>query len=147
VTTGRAVLVIDDEVSLARAVALALERAGYVVHTAQTAEDGLRLAQSEHPAAIILDLRMPFINGTGFLYRLRALPQHVGTPVMVVTGADVNEDLRAELTDLHAVLRFKPFRMSELVTEVGALLSHPLMPSSTPAPAPPDDTRAGYAAK
>jgi DNA-binding response OmpR family regulator len=119
------VLVIDDQVSLARAFALALESAGYVVHTAHTAEDGLRLAQSEHPAAIILDLRMPFINGTGFLYRLRTLPQQRETPVMVVTGADVNEELRAELADLRAVLRFKPLGVAALIAEVGALLSHP----------------------
>jgi DNA-binding NtrC family response regulator len=70
VTPAHTVLVIDDQVSLARAVALALERAGgYLVHIAHTAEDGLRLAEREHPAAIVLDLRMPFINGTGFLYR------------------------------------------------------------------------------
>jgi DNA-binding response OmpR family regulator len=137
-------LVIDDHVSLARAFALALERAGYIVHVAQTAEDGLRLAQSERPAAIVLDLRMPFINGTGFLYRLRALQPHCATPVMVVTGADVSDDLRAELTALHAVLRFKPFPLSELVTEVGALLSDAFRTSSTPAAAA---TRAGHAAR
>jgi PleD family two-component response regulator len=85
VTPALTVLVIDDQVTLARAFALALESVGYMAHIAHTAEDGLRLAQREHPAAIILDLRMPFISGTGFLYRLRALPQHRDTPVMVVT--------------------------------------------------------------
>jgi DNA-binding response OmpR family regulator len=127
------VLVIDDQVSLARAFALALESAGYVVHTANTAEDGLRLAQSEYPSAIILDLRMPFINGTGFLYRLRTLPRHRDTPVMVVTGAEVSEELRAELADLRAVLRFKPLGVNQLITEVGALLSHSPGASAPPA--------------
>jgi DNA-binding response OmpR family regulator len=124
------VLVIDDQVTLARAFALALESAGYVVYTAHTAEDGLRLAQSEHPAAITLDVRMPFINGTGFLYRLRALPQHHDTPVMVVTGAPVNEELRAELADLRAVVRFKPLGVADLIKEVGALLSCAAAPPS-----------------
>ena len=89
-TPARTVLVIDDQATITRAFALALESAGYVAHTAHTAEDGLRLAESELPAAIILDMRMPFINGTGFLYRLRALPQHQDTPVMLVTGAPVS---------------------------------------------------------
>lgn len=128
-TPAQTVLVIDDQVSLARAFALALESVGYVAHIAHTAEDGLRLAQLEHPAAIILDLRMPFISGTGFLYRLRALPQHRDTPVMVVTGTTVNEELRVELTDLRAVVRFKPLGMTDLIKEVHALLSHP--PGST----------------
>ena len=48
---------------LARAFALALEREGYSVRTANSAEHGLRLLRSEQPAAIILDLKMPFING------------------------------------------------------------------------------------
>jgi DNA-binding response OmpR family regulator len=123
VTPALTVLVVDDQVTLARAFALALESVGYVAHIAHTAEDGLRLAQREHPAAIILDLRMPFISGTGFLYRLRALPQHRDTPVLVVTGAPVNEELRAELADLRAVVRFKPLGLPDLIKEVHALLS------------------------
>ena len=126
------ILVVDDHVNLARAFAMALEHEGYVVHTAHTAEDGLRLAQTEHPAAIILDLRMPFINGTGFLYRLREYPQHTDTPVMVVTGESVNEEMRADLTELRAVLRFKPLGMAQLLAEVDALLGNPPGTTSTP---------------
>jgi len=131
-TPAHTVLVIDDQVTLARAFALALESVGYVAHIAHTAEDGLRLAQREHPAAIILDLRMPFISGTGFLYRLRALPQHRDTPVMVVTGAPVNEELRVELADLRATVRFKPLGLTDLIKEVHALLSRPPASSSGP---------------
>jgi DNA-binding response OmpR family regulator len=134
-TPAQTILVVDDHVNLARAFAMALESKGYVVHTAHTAEDGLRLAQTEQPAAIILDLRMPFINGSGFLYRLRALPQHRDTPVMVVTGESVNEEMRADLADLRAVLRFKPLGMNQLLTEVAALLTNP--PGSTSSPASP----------
>ena len=131
-TPALTVLVVDDDVSLARLVGLALVRAGYLVHIAHTAEDGLRLAQSEHPAAIIVDLRMPFINGTGFLYRLREYPQHTDTPVMVVTGESVNEEMRADLTELRAVLRFKPLGMAQLLAEVDALLGNPPGTTSTP---------------
>jgi DNA-binding response OmpR family regulator len=146
VTEAQTILVIDDHVSLARAVALALERAGYVVHVAHTAEDGLHLAEEELPAAIILDLRMPFINGTGFLYRLRTIPRHRETPVLVVTGSAVTDEIQAELADLRAVLRFKPLAMSDLRREVDALLSHPAGSSSAPVSAPTDDAGAGRAA-
>ena len=142
-TSALTVLVVDDDVDVARLVGLALVRAGYVVHIAYTAEDGLRLAQSERPAAIIVDLRMPFINGTGFLYRLRACPDHRETPVMVVTGESVTDEMRADLAALRAVLRFKPLGMSELITEVRALLSHPPLSSSALAPA--TETRANQA--
>jgi DNA-binding response OmpR family regulator len=145
VTPALTVLVVDDDASLARLVGLALVRAGYVVHIAHTAEDGLRLAQSEQPAAIIVDLRMPFINGTGFLYRLRACPQHHDTPVMVVTGEAESAEMRADMAALRAVLRFKPLGMSELITEVRALLSHPPRSSSALASAAGHDTRANQA--
>jgi len=145
VTPALTVLVVDDDVSLARLEGLALVRAGYVVHIAHTAEDGMRLAQSEQPAAIIVDLRMPFINGTGFLYRLRASPQHRDTPVMVVTGEAESDEMRADMAALRAVLRFKPLGMSEFITEVRALLSHPPQSSSALASAAGHDTRANQA--
>ena len=112
---------IDDNVNLARGFAQALEQAGYRALTAETAEEGLRLAQLELPSAIVLDLRMPFINGAGFLYRLRAAGLK-STPVMVVTGATVSEELRVELRDLGAVVRYKPLGLAELLAEVAALL-------------------------
>ena len=121
-TPGPTILVIDDHETLARAFALALEREGYAVCTANSAEHGLRLLRSEHPAAIILDLKMPFINGAGFLYRLRS-SEYCEIPVMVVTGGAVSEETRAELADLHAVVRFKPLGVNELLTAVRTLLS------------------------
>ena len=118
------ILIVDDNVNLAQGFAQVLKSVGYAALTAYTAEDGLRLAQSECPDAIILDIRMPFINGVGFLYRLRALEAHRHTPVMVLTGASVNEEMRAELCDLRALLRFKPLGMSELLAETRTLLAH-----------------------
>ncbi|PYR32859.1 MAG: hypothetical protein DMF92_00710 [Acidobacteria bacterium] len=118
------ILIVDDNVNLAQGFAQVLKSVGYAALTAYTAEDGLRLAQIECPDAIILDIRMPFINGVGFLYRLRALEAHRHTPVMVLTGASVNEEMRAELCDLRALLRFKPLGMSELLAETRTLLAH-----------------------
>ena len=128
-TPTQTILVIDDNVNIAQGFAMALQGAGYRVHTAHEAEHGLRLAQSEHPAAIVLDLRMPFINGAGFLYRLRASPGLGRTPVMVVTGAEVNEEMQAELAALRAVVRFKPLGLTQLLAEVDGLLNDQPQPS------------------
>jgi CheY-like chemotaxis protein len=48
------------------------------------------------PDAIILDFRMPFINGMGFLYRLRERPGHRHTPVLLVTGEPFKDELLVE---------------------------------------------------
>ena len=121
--TDARVLIIDDNVNLARGFALALERAGYHVAVAHTAEDGLQLAAEQRPDAILLDFRMPFVNGVGFLYRLRELPGLRDVPVMVITGASVDDVTLADLQDLHASLRFKPVALSQLVEETRALVA------------------------
>jgi DNA-binding response OmpR family regulator len=119
----RTILIVDDNINLALGFAKALTNAGYTAHAAHTAEDGLRLARVEHPDGIILDIGMPFINGLGFLYRLRALPTHGQTPVMVVTGASLNEETRAELNELRAVIKFKPLGLEQLLAATRTMLA------------------------
>ena len=133
-TSDHTILVVDDHVTLARAFALALKDAGYHVHVAFSAEDGVHLAQHSHFDAIVVDLRMPFINGAGFLYRLRELHGYAATPVMVVTGASVDEEVRSELSDLGAVIRFKPLGVRELLSEIGSMLEPPSYSHEAPRP-------------
>jgi DNA-binding response OmpR family regulator len=89
---------------------------GFTVRTAFNAETGLLEAQSSHPDAIILDLRMPTIDGLGFLRRLRHQDEHRSTPVAIVTGdIFLNRDVTAELKRLGAQIRYKPLWLDDLV--------------------------------
>ena len=65
------VLVVDDDKGVTQTFARMLRFEGYQVHTA-TGEEGLIEAKQRYPDAIILDLRMPLVDGLGFLRRLRA---------------------------------------------------------------------------
>ena len=130
-TTTPTILVIDDNVNLARGFAMALGRAGYTVHVAHPAETGLDIARTVRPHAIILDFQMPFVNGAGFLYRLREVPVLRDTPVLVVTGVGVTEEMRRDLRDLRAVLRFKPLGLSDLIVETEALIQPAFGPAMT----------------
>jgi len=122
------ILIIDDNVNLARGFAAGLAAADYTVHVAHTAHDGLALALSVHPHVIILDFQMPFVNGVGFLYRLREIPALIDTPVMVVTGICVTDEIVEQLKELHAELRFKPLGLSVLIAEVDLLVRHDARP-------------------
>jgi len=89
---------------------------GYQVRTAVNAETGLREAEQSHPDAIILDLRMPLIDGLGFLRRLRTYDHQRKTPVAIVTGDYfLDEAVANELQALGAELRFKPLWLEDLV--------------------------------
>ena len=126
------ILIIDDNVNLARGFSAGLANAGYSVHIAHTAHDGLDLAASVHPQLIILDFQMPFVNGVGFLYRLREIPALNHTPVMVVTGVCVTDEVVEEFRALRAELRFKPLGLSALIAETDLLVGH--KPPSSPSP-------------
>jgi CheY-like chemotaxis protein len=71
----RKILVIDDDDDVRSVMAAVLEDDGWMV---RTAENGLRALDSlkhDHPAAIILDLRMPIMDGLRFAAKYRALPE------------------------------------------------------------------------
>jgi DNA-binding response OmpR family regulator len=109
------ILVVDDDRTVTETFATALQREGFNVRTAVSAQAGLVEATTHHADAIILDLRMPLINGLGFLYRLRSWDEHRHTPVAIVTGAVVDDSTIAELSDLGAELRFKPLWLEDVV--------------------------------
>jgi len=117
------VVIVDDDVSTTQTFAEILALAGYEVRTALTAESGLREIEETRPDAVILDLRMPFINGVGFLYRLRAVEAHRQTPVVIVTGDQCLDDgVLDELRDLGAQVRFKPLWLEDLIDVARSLV-------------------------
>jgi CheY-like chemotaxis protein len=65
---------------------------GYRVQVAATAAEALGSVQQERPDAILLDLSMPFINGVGFLHRLRQDPANRDIAVAVITGLPALDD-------------------------------------------------------
>src|SRR5471030_2689968 len=75
------ILIVDDDEGVTQTFARMLRLEGDHVRTAVTAENGLREAEEGHPDAIILDLRMPLVDGLGFLRRLRAHQDQRATPV------------------------------------------------------------------
>ena len=110
------ILIVDDDEAVTQTFARMLRLEGYQVRTAVSAETGLRVAAESQPDAIILDLRMPLVDGLGFLRRLRALDEQRRTPVAIVTGDYFLEDtISSELRELGAELRFKPIWLEDLV--------------------------------
>ncbi len=110
------ILIVDDDEGVTQTFARMLRLEGYQVRTAVSAETGLREADHSHPDAIILDLRMPLVDGLGFLRRLRAQDDHRAIPVAIVT-ADyfLDDSVSPELRELGAELRFKPLWLEDLV--------------------------------
>jgi DNA-binding response OmpR family regulator len=110
------ILIVDDDEGVTQTFARMLKLEGFQVRTAINAESGLKVANESQPNAIILDLRMPLVDGLGFLRRLRSQHDQRTTPVAIVTGDYFLEDAVAnELRELGAELRFKPLWLEDLV--------------------------------
>jgi DNA-binding response OmpR family regulator len=110
------ILIVDDDEGVTQTFARMLRLEGYQVRTALNAQTGLREAEECRPDAIILDLRMPLLDGLGFLRRLREDARNQRTPVAIVTGDYFLDDAMSnELRELGAELRFKPLWLEDLV--------------------------------
>ena len=110
------ILIVDDDLGVTTTFARMLSLEGFKVRTAMNAETGLIEADLSRPDAIILDLRMPLVDGLGFLRRLRQRDEARLTPVAIVTGDYFLDDsISAELRELGAELRFKPLWLEDLV--------------------------------
>jgi two-component system response regulator PrrA len=117
------ILIVDDDEGVTQTFARMLRLEGYEVRTAMNAEMGLREADQSHPDAIILDLRMPLVDGLGFLRRLRTRDAQRDTPVAIVTGDYFLDDsVSTELQQLGAELKFKPLWLEDLVGLARTLL-------------------------
>jgi DNA-binding response OmpR family regulator len=120
---GATVLVIDDDEAVVRTFAHMLRLEGFRVRTAPDAQAGLREATACDPDVIIVDLRMPLLDGLGFLQALRTAPHQRHTPVAIVTGDYQLEDaVASELRNLGAEVRFKPLWLDDLVTLTRSML-------------------------
>ncbi len=120
---SRSILIVDDDRSVADTFARMLQLEGFSVQTALDASSGLELADARPPHAIILDMRMPLINGIQFLRQVRARPHLAGIPVAIVTGDYFLSDaIQQELQTLGASIRFKPLWLEDLVALARTLI-------------------------
>jgi DNA-binding NtrC family response regulator len=116
------ILIVDDQPEVLQVFSRALDQVGYNTQIAETAESALELVEALPPDAVLLDLRMPYVNGMGFLYRLRE--RHPQMPVAIITGVpDLDEATVEEIRALGAAVHFKPLSIAEVQTIAAALLS------------------------
>lgn len=115
------ILVIDDDAMLRTCVVRYLEAFG---HSTITAEDGLngeRIAQSESPDLILLDMRMPGRSGLSTLTALRASAATSEIPVIMLSGCDDDLDAARRAGAVQVLL--KPFSSRELEDAVARAIA------------------------
>src|SRR5581483_48309 len=116
------VLIVDDQPEVLRVYARALEVDGLEAQTADSAQAAMDLISAAPPDAILLDLKMPYVNGLGFLYRLRESYPRI--PVAIITGLpSVDSQTTQEIRELEAELAFKPMTIAEVQSVARRLIA------------------------
>lgn len=118
--TEHRILLVEDERAVARGLEYSLTREGFTVLWADTGQRALDLARTRNPHLILLDIRLPDINGFDVCRQLRAEGKRM--PILMLTARDeeIDKVLGLELgADDYVV---KPFGLRELISRIRALL-------------------------
>jgi DNA-binding response OmpR family regulator len=117
---GDKVMAVDDELQMRDLLNLFLTRNGYEVILASNGEDAIELAEKENPQIILLDIKMPGIDGIEVCRRLRADRKTQSIPIIMISGLGDHklEAIEAGADDFIN----KPIDMLELSTRIKSII-------------------------
>jgi len=122
---GEKVLIIEDEIKIARFIELELKYEGYEVEQSHDGREGLNMALEGNYNLIILDIMLPSMNGLEVLRRIR---QHSEIPVIMLTAKDQTMDKVMGLDMGADDYLTKPFAIEELLARIRVALKRKGVP-------------------
>lgn len=119
---NKSVLVVDDSGRFRTVARMALEGAGFDVTEAEDGLDALKKLEKQRFNIVTCDLNMPRLDGVGFLLRMKTMPEHKFTPVIMLSTESADA-IKAKTKDAGARAYItKPFQPSQLVDAVRRLI-------------------------
>ncbi len=118
--TGRRVLVVEDNLDAAEAMAMLLHEFGYQTAIVNDGHEAVAAAQLFRPDIILLDIGLPGIDGYELARRFRSIPETSGAKMIAVTGYGQAADrarTKASGFDMHLVKPVDPAKLSRVLAE------------------------------
>jgi two-component system response regulator PrrA len=134
VTDSASVLVVDDDEDVRTSLERGLRLSGFTVLTAVDGADALRVVSERRPDAMVLDMNMPVIDGTGVVTALRAMNNDI--PICVLSARDTVDDRISGLESGADDYLVKPFVLAELIARIRAMLRRHGTTAAAPAGSP-----------
>jgi two-component system cell cycle response regulator DivK len=116
------ILVVEDDEMCRKLVRDVLTFKGYEIVEAETGEEGVGLAQERRPSLILMDIRLPGIDGIQALGRLRAEVATRAIPVLAMTASVMTNDRQKVLDAGFDAFQSKPIKIKDFVAAVEQLL-------------------------
>ncbi len=117
------ILIVEDDEKSRKLVRDVLTFKGYEIVEAETGEEGVRLAQERRPSLVLMDIRLPGIDGIQALGRLRAETATRGIPVIAMTASVMTNDRQKVLDAGFDAFQSKPIKIKDFVAAVEQLLA------------------------
>ena len=117
---SKKILVVDDDPTLLTVIKPFLESRGYLVFVASDGEQGIQEAKKHNPDLIVLDVKMPKMNGYTFVFELKKIPTLLKVPIIVLTA----KEGMSEIFKVEGVKEYilKPFKPEVLLTAINKCL-------------------------
>jgi len=120
------ILVVDDSINVRRFLALALEKAGYLVEQAKDGQDAVeRLLGGLQVGAVICDIEMPRLDGYGFLARIKSDDVFSDLPIAMLTSRSGDKHRQLAMTLGASAYFSKPYNERELLKTMSQLMNSP----------------------
>ena len=111
------ILIVDDETDLLRVTCFRLEKSGYQVISAINGQQALEVMRKEHPDLVLLDLRLPLLNGMEVCLYMRkdGVLKHIPVIIFTASTQEIKEKVNACGAQDYI---FKPFTAEELLEKI-----------------------------
>jgi CheY-like chemotaxis protein len=130
-------LIVDDEPANIELLARRLTRRGFEVVSATSADEGIAKAVSERPDVVLMDIKMPVVDGFEATRRLKANEQTRTIPVIALTAHAMQEDRDQAVAAGADEYETKPVDLDRLLAKIQGLTSPPQRGEPEPAECPP----------
>jgi CheY-like chemotaxis protein len=117
------ILLVDDYDDALEIYATYLTLHGFRVTVARNGREAVDAVEAAPPSLVLMDLRMPILDGTAALRRIRAMPQLASLPVIALTAHALEEERTAALADGFDAVITKPCLPEDLLQAVRQTLS------------------------
>ena len=112
------ILIVDDEDSIREFYILGLKECGFSVLSAKNGLDGLKIAETQRPDVVVLDIVMPGLNGFEVCAKIREIPELSKTAVVFTSAKSYKSDIDRAMELGADVYLIKPFEMNDLIRAI-----------------------------
>lgn len=117
------ILIVDDEIDNIELLNRRLTRRGYAILSATNAADGIQIAQDEQPDIILMDVKMPVMDGLAATRLLKQNPATQAIPVITLTAHAMVEDREMAIASGADEFEIKPVDLQLLLEKIEKLLT------------------------